>query len=381
MCRQNACVDCQQPFASPVRQGPISKRCDLCQREWHNAQARKSRLKKADAGHLRICLHCSRQWLARHAKSKFCSRNCQYLSSGGRVLVTCQRCEKTFTTTLKRQAEGHRFCGRACMRQSMWPITKNCIECGKQFRRSPKGPNGKNDKALYCSKPCYFTALRAGRVLQDKAAIERGRWHRGGRYASAPSVRWTRTLEQAMRGVHQHGAGLWQALAATKWCEACGNACKPGASRFCSYACNKNWREPRQCKCGETVENASVFGPPPQCKECRRAALAKQRRELKKRIGDYRKRCRKHGGFYNPNCRRKDILLREGFKCHVCGCKCHNNANFNDTRAATVDHHPIPLSKGGDHDWHNVRCACRQCNSRKSDAWDGQRRLPMRGAC
>jgi 5-methylcytosine-specific restriction endonuclease McrA len=39
------------------------------------------------------------------------------------------------------------------------------------------------------------------------------------------------------------------------------------------------------------------------------------------------------------------------------------------------------LSKGGDHDWHNVRCACRQCNSRKSDAWDGQRRLPMRGAC
>jgi 5-methylcytosine-specific restriction endonuclease McrA len=42
---------------------------------------------------------------------------------------------------------------------------------------------------------------------------------------------------------------------------------------------------------------------------------------------------------------------------------------------ATVDHHPIPLSKGGDHDWHNVRCAHRKCNSEKRDRWDGQRRL------
>jgi len=373
MCRQNACVDCQQLFVCPARRGPISKRCGPCQKAADLARSRQSNRKKADAGYSRVCLYCNCHWLARHPKSKFCSRNCQYLSSGGRVLLTCQQCDKKFTTNLTRKAQGHRFCGRACMREALRPIAKNCIECGKQFRRSPKGPNGKNDKALYCSKPCYFTALRAGRVLQDKAAIERGRWHRGGRYASAPSVRWARTLDHAMRGVHQHGAGLWEALAATKWCEACGNACKPGASRFCSYECNKNWREPRQCKCGETVENASPFGRPPHCEECRKKSRRIQRRMFR----DYRRRCRTYGGHFNGLVKPIDVFKRDRYVCHICHKKTHKVFHSKDPLSATVDHHPIPLSKGGDHDWHNVRCACKRCNELKGNKWDGQRRLPL----
>jgi 5-methylcytosine-specific restriction endonuclease McrA len=47
----------------------------------------------------------------------------------------------------------------------------------------------------------------------------------------------------------------------------------------------------------------------------------------------------------------------------------------NHPMEATVDHYPIPLSKGGDHDWHNVKCAHRKCNSERGNKWDGQRRL------
>jgi 5-methylcytosine-specific restriction endonuclease McrA len=93
--------------------------------------------------------------------------------------------------------------------------------------------------------------------------------------------------------------------------------------------------------------------------------------------GSYRKRCRAYGGFFNPDVRPIDVFVHDKWKCHICGAKTHKVFRVGDPRSATVDHHPIPLSKGGDHDWHNVRCACFRCNSIKSDQWDGQVRLPM----
>jgi 5-methylcytosine-specific restriction endonuclease McrA len=54
--------------------------------------------------------------------------------------------------------------------------------------------------------------------------------------------------------------------------------------------------------------------------------------------------------------------------------------HHDDPLSATVDHHPIPLSKGGDHDWHNVRCACKRCNELKGNKWNGQMRLKLRPA-
>jgi len=380
MCRTLACVDCQKEFVSQAQRGPIPKRCEPCRRATNAMQHRIARRRKANAGHDRVCVQCNKQWLARHPRAKFCSRNCQYLASGGRVILKCVQCDKQFTTTLKRKAEGHRFCGRACMRQALQPESRKCVECGKHFRRSPKGPNGKNDKALFCSKHCYFVARNAGRVLWDRSAIAKGSWHRGGRYASAPSVKWAAKASQVMSHWLMQCDKLWSCVADAAWCDHCGRACTNGRARFCSRQCKKQWRGPRQCKCGATIENATAFSRP-YCFACKRLALAKQRRELKKLIGNYRKKCRKYGGHYNPKCRRTDILVRDGLVCHVCGCKCHQGRNWNHPRAATVDHHPVPLSKGGDHDWHNVRCACRKCNSDKRDKWDGQRRLPMRGAC
>lgn len=372
MCRNVVCVDCRKEFVSPAKRGPIPKRCDACRQSADATRSRKNHRRRAGAGHLRVCLHCNRQWLARHPKSRFCSRNCQYLTSGGRVVLKCQQCEKQFTTTLKRKAEGHRFCGTVCMRQALRATSRTCIECGKQFRRSPKGPNGKKDKALFCSKPCYFAARNAGRVLWDRSAIAKGSWHRGGRYASAPSVKWALKAKSVMHRWLQRGAGLWEALAKTHWCEVCGEVCKPGSSRFCSYECNKLWRGDKECQCGATVENASAFGRP-YCKECRR----KRKRQYGRMRKDYRRRCKVYGGHFNAKVKPADIFSRDRYICHLCHKKTHKLFSQSDPLSATVDHHPIPLSKGGDHDWHNVRCACKRCNELKGNKWDGQRLLPM----
>jgi 5-methylcytosine-specific restriction endonuclease McrA len=101
------------------------------------------------------------------------------------------------------------------------------------------------------------------------------------------------------------------------------------------------------------------------------------RKRYKKEKGTYRKRCRKYGGHYNAEVTRSKVFERDGYVCHVCHKKAKRRWANNHPMEATLDHHPIPLSRGGDHDWHNVRCAHRKCNSEKSDKWDGQRRLTL----
>jgi hypothetical protein len=58
------------------------------------------------------------------------------------------------------------------------------------------------------------------------------------------------------------------------------------------------------------------------------------------------------------------VFERDGWKCQLCGRK--TAGIFPDPRAPTLDH-IVPLSKGGDHLYTNVQCACFECNSLKRD--------------
>lgn len=377
MCRSSTCVDCGACVPAFGKRGRLPKRCDSCKKTCELNRSRAKHKEVAAKGIAKVCVYCKSEWLARHPKSRFCSRNCQYLSSGGRVLLSCEHCNKTFKTTRKQKLAGHRFCSRMCMRQALGCPARHCLECGQEFRRNPKGPGGKHDKALFCSKPCYFKARSAGRVAWDKTNIKKGQWHRGGSYACAPSVKLMALIADAHAAIEWAGNAMCRLAAkelARPTCENCGCPCNDGASRFCSYACNKSWRGHRQCKCGVVVELATAFGPPPNCKSCKRES-----RRLRKRMyGSYRKRCLAYGGYFNKEVRPSAVFVRDRWKCHICGRKTHKVFRFDDQKSATVDHHPIPLSKGGDHDWHNVRCACFGCNSAKGNKWDGQKRMSLR---
>lgn len=164
-------------------------------------------------------------------------------------------------------------------------------------------------------------------------------------------------------------------------CEVCGAECNHLSSRVCSMECVDAWRGIRMCPCGRPVPNSKMRGRV-SCDSCKRQARKKAKRHAQKELSSYRKRCRRYGGHYNPKCKREAILERDKWRCHSCNCKTLSLTHLLQhglplwhPRAATVDHFPVPLSKGGDHDWDNVRCACRKCNSERGAQWDKQRRL------
>lgn len=229
-----------------------------------------------------------------------------------------------------------------------------CQRCGERLTKS-------HQKA-YCSKACAGLDARerkrpvVGKTIAERLAFDLGSWFWA----------WDRERVKSLNAFINKPCNK---------CETCGQQCGDCIARFCSNECKYRWRGVRPCRdCGVDVQDAPAISPV-TCKACK----SRRRKEVRfKEARKYRTRCRKYGGFYNSKCKRKDVLERDDYVCHLCNRKCRKAGDPNHPRAATVDHHPIPLSKGGDHDWHNVRCACRRCNSRKGNAWGGQKRLALR---
>lgn len=245
-------------------------------------------------------------------------------------------------------------------------ISKQCGYCSKQL---------KSGQPKYCSRKCFNDARKSGVQSWDRTSQLEGCYHRGGRWNNAPSKKYVDAVGKIDAWLFK-ATGLCRKMLAmfesNRVCEVCGTTCKEGASRFCSWECMKAWRGVRLCKCGSQVPGSSANSRP-SCKDCKRES----RRLHKRMYGCYRRRCKTYGGHYNPTVKPRDVFERDGWRCHVCGRKTHKVFSVHDPRSATVDHHPIPLSKGGDHDWHNVRCCCFECNSLKGAKWDGQRRLAI----
>lgn len=59
-----------------------------------------------------------------------------------------------------------------------------------------------------------------------------------------------------------------------------------------------------------------------------------------------------------PFCR-KNILLRDSYRCQYCGA-------LKSPDRLTIDH-VVPISRGGADDWTNVVAACKACNHRKGN--------------
>jgi len=318
-----------------------------------------------DGGDCKSCPHCCKikRCIARKqglfvepTQKKLC-RECgiEFVAIGlsqikKRVLCGSDKCKKSNNKRRKDKANERRSAGIYVLQRGPKPKRQCAFSgCGNILTRREQG--------TYCSKPCFYAAVSAGE--QKFRGRVRGEW--------ASLVDWAYDWEQQRPRPRKQRNSKSRPK-----CQHCGNECSAWGKRFCSLACTKEWRGERPCKCGRVVSNVGAIGPV-SCSDCKRESRRRQRQMY----GSYRKRCRLYGGLFNPDVRPIDVFVRDKWKCHVCGAKTHKVFRLDDPRSATVDHHPIPLSKGGDHDWHNVRCACFLCNSIKRDKWDGQARLPM----
>lgn len=349
------------------------------------------------------CRKCGSDWVT--PRGRDCSR-CPHCNKVQRCVerkrgrwqdqetqMPCKHCGVVFAATLYANANTSRaYCSPTCRRQAkakwrrQWIVAykqgvrkqqqrkpngprPTCLECGKQFNRQ----QGSNSSNRYCSKTCFFAARASGRQSWDKTNMRKAYWHVGGPYAGAPSVKLMAMIAKAHAAVEWAGNALGKLARkelARPTCQHCGCPCKDGATRFCSYACNKAWRGVRQCRCGVKIENATAFGRSPLCRECKRRSLREWRRIAK----DTRKRLRRGGGYWNSKVKALAVFKRDKWTCYLCKQKCHKAYDPRDPLSATVDH-VYPVAHGGDHDWHNVKTACALCNARKSDTIKGQRRL------
>jgi 5-methylcytosine-specific restriction endonuclease McrA len=58
---------------------------------------------------------------------------------------------------------------------------------------------------------------------------------------------------------------------------------------------------------------------------------------------------------------KRNLLVRDGFKCQFCGCAL-------SMRSGTIDH-VVPRAKGGQHTLTNTVASCKICNNAKGDTW------------
>jgi hypothetical protein len=345
------------------------------------------------------CMKCGSDWIT--ATGKDCvscphcckQQRCKARKQGrfaGRANVKCKHCGREFEPS----SNGQQCCSVACRQaaRKVW-LAKWRSDYNKNYRagrlrgtqdRKRKvvacamcGGKLKKNQEKYCSRKCFADAKKCGIQAWDRTNQLESVFHRGGRWNNSPSKRHAKAVRRLDEWLRK-AAGLCDQMLKlnaipVKECDQCGKPCKGAAERFCSYECMGAWRGPRPCRCGRIVLDSSAHGSP-SCDVCKRES----RRQHRRMYGSYRKRCRTYGGYFNAVVKPRDVFSRDKWRCHVCGKKTSMVFSNHDPRSATVDHHPTPLSKGGDHDWHNVRCACFACNTVKGNKWDGQRRLALR---
>lgn len=101
--------------------------------------------------------------------------------------------------------------------------------------------------------------------------------------------------------------------------------------------------------------------------KCKNRALSK-RKEMKRRV-------KIRDALIDNDITVESLYKRDGGICYLCGGKCNledyttrNGSIICGDWYPSVDH-VIPLAKGGEHSWANVRLAHRICNSLKSDTF------------
>lgn len=250
-----------------------------------------------------------------------------------------------------------------------------CAHCGIQFSQSGRGRPRK-----YCSRDCLWigSAREKGvRPIEDvkrerrEAALKiceqcGGRFLQCGGNAGRFCSRECSIAAQSGSGIQPHVRAIMNELA--RWARP--NRVLGYASRIALLR-KRIERKGWACvTCGSAVEQSPVSGRKRYCsKKCRPIDL-----ELKakhKRIAKAKRRARKRGA----DCETVDpfkVFERDGWLCHLCGCKTDRTRRGSWHAKAPELDHIVPLSQGGPHNYANTACSCRKCNHAKGDRIIGQ---------
>jgi len=270
-----------------------------------------------------------------------------------------------------------------------------CAMCGSKITSS----NGRK----YCSTRCFHEARNAGIQAWDRSKIDEAARRRPNNVCQSPEAYAARAGMKHRKAFLRSAERMWKcalrkqprapvAIAASTFaffvrhipkvlsCKLCGVQCvKPACWKLphCSWECAKKDCTDAVCTCCNRAMKIHFIGGSVEARKakpvCNRCVLKRH----KKLCGDFGRRCRRFGVFYDPKITRPAVFERDGYRCHICKKKTLAKYVIRDGHAdpmsPTVDHHPYPLSAGiKGHEWDNVRCACLKCNVRKGASWSGQ---------
>lgn len=232
---------------------------------------------------------------------------------------------------------------------------QNACRARRQCQWCQKELNAK-DQHKYCSKRCFADARKAGRQEWNRTNQLESVWHRGGRWACAPSRKPIEEMRtNMMRFLGRVQKAYHMAMRGLRPCKVCHVRC---GERFCSDACS-------ELHSRESVARA------------REAA-----RLYRKAAGrHFKQRAKRHGVAYE-RFPKSLIYERDNYTCQLCNEPVLKTAQYRKSdgkihlKSPTIDH-IIPMSKGGDHVPHNCQTACFGCNSKKGNRMIGQLRLAM----
>lgn len=349
------------------------------------------------------CMKCGSAWVTRKGKDKVsCPECCKQQRcrerKQGRLPCeeekACERCGVTFTASGANAIAKSRYCAacvgpareeylenrKAKIKSGEWEVKprrnlkgRKCLRCGEALN---------NNQSKYCGNDCYNAAKKEGIQSWDRTGQLESIWHRGGRWACAPSRKPIKEMRCNMQAFLRKVAAAYVRVSAKMpKCLQCGKECNRNSSEFCCVECSRKYREPLPCRmCGSNV--LSVRNRPGTCSSCQQESRRVAARRYKRIYGrNHRKRARYHGVRYEP-VSVKMVYDRDSYTCQICSKKCLSKAMIRKTTgkihplSPSIDH-IVPMSHGGNHVESNLQTACFRCNTLKGSKGGGQLRLEI----
>jgi 5-methylcytosine-specific restriction endonuclease McrA/predicted nucleic acid-binding Zn ribbon protein len=257
-----------------------------------------------------------------------------------------------------------------------------CLHCGKE------------SKAPFCNRQCYRDYVKGlpGKEYekQQRDSLSDRVVKRTIYIGGKGKIKYNQITPEMIIEKRAQILALRARIAAippktTKHCKMCGKVLTNRRDMYCSDECrkikkNKHSLELNKAKMMHKTTKVRL------CKECNKPFVSEYGNKRSVYCCDgcshthmHRIRRQKERAILRKaNIESVDaikVFNRDGWKCQLCHKKLKRKDRGMCCDNAPELDHIIPLSKGGEHSYRNTQCACRKCNSEKSNNELGQLRL------